>query len=346
MAQPKVQFGFTRPVTDIHQFLDWVRVAEQADPDLYGVGDGQELWDELYVTLALLAANTRRAKIGPTVSNPLTRYPSVTASAVSTLQQYTKGRVFLGLASGLSALRNAGLKTATIAELEQYVRAVQGLTAGKTISFKGHPIRLSWKAPKVPVWVGARGPRGLALAGRVADGVIVGGGVTKPEQIRDVLAKIDVGCKQVGRDINELEIWWLTRVVLAPTEEQGIDLMRDYLATHAAHHYRDASMLAQAPKDVQEKIHVMEQGYKWDEHLAGNAGPDGLTNNARLLESTGIKSWLADRFVITGPPEHCKKGLESLIEVGAHNHMIPQVLPGQLQTTKELGEEFFPLFRN
>ena len=65
----------------------------------------------------------------------------------------------------------------------------------------------------------------------------------------------------------------------------------------------------------------------------------------RLLESTGIKHWLAKRFVITGAPQDCINGLKELAGAGAYNHIIPQVLPGQVESTRLLGKHVFPAFR-
>jgi 5,10-methylenetetrahydromethanopterin reductase len=345
MAGPNVQFGFSRSATRLDEYLEWVRVADEAGADIIGFGDGQDLWVDPYVTLTLTAANTSRARVGPTVTNPVTRHPAVTAGAIASLQQFSGGRAFLGIGTGLSALRNIGEKSATVAELEEYIRAVQGLTSGKTVEYRGESLRMNWDPPRVPVFVGGRGPRVLHMAGRVADGVIVGGGVTSGDTVRKLLGHIRAGADAAGRDMSELEIWWLTRVVLAPSEAEGTDMMRDYLAGFAAHGYQNPRTLAEAPTDVQEKIHMMERGYRWDEHLAHKPGDSGISFNAALLEEQGIKEWLAHRFVITGPPEHCVKGLRELVEAGAVNFIIPQVLPNPKGSTKALGEQVFPAFR-
>ena len=340
-----MKFGFVRPSTRIGEYLDWVRTAEKYSPDLMAFGDGQELWNELYVSLTLTAERTKKALVGPMVTNAVTRDPTVTASAMATLQEYTGGRAFVGIGTGLSALRSSGLKASLLADLEEYVRAIQDLTAGKKISYHGRAMRIQWSPPRVPVFIGARGPKGLALAGRIADGVIVGGGVTRGEVIRKVLSQIRAGSESAGRDMAELQVWFNTRVVVASSKAAGIDDMRDYLAGHAAHSYHAPSILAEAPRQIQEQIHVMERGYKWDEHLIGRVGPDGMTDNARLLESTGIKGWLADRFAIIGTPEDCVAGLRELGEAGALNHIIPQVISNQKESTRLLGEYIFPKFR-
>ena len=206
-------------------------------------------------------------------------------------------------------------------------------------------MRIQWSPPRVPVFIGARGPKGLALAGRIADGVIVGGGVTSGDVIQKVLGQIRGGAQAAGRDMESLSLWFNTRVVVAKSQAQGIDDMRDYLSGHAAHSYHAPAILAEAPPAIQEQIHVMERGYKWDEHLIGKVGPDGMTDNARLLEKTGIKEWLAKRFVIIGTADECVAGLKELRDAGAINHIIPQVISNQKESTRLLGEHVFPKLR-
>ncbi|MSQ26293.1 MAG: LLM class flavin-dependent oxidoreductase [Dehalococcoidia bacterium] len=346
MTKQAIKLGFVRPVDDIHEYLQWLRVAEEvADPDLIGVGDGQDLWIDPYITMTAIAMTTKRALVGTTVTNPLTRHPAVTAGAIAGLQQLSKGRAFLGIATGLSALRNIGLKPATVQELEDYVRAVQGLTAGETVTWKGQKLKLNWKTQRVPVWVLGAGPKVLAMAGRVADGVILGGGVAQPELVKKMLGYIEAGVKQAGRRMSDLEIWWMVRVAVAPTVEEGIDLMRDYIAGNTLQSYKSPEVLADVPKDIQEKIKILEREYRWDEHVKFNRGPDGMTNNERLLERLGIKHFLANRFMVAGPPDVCVKRFQSLMDAGARNFLIPQVIPGRIETTRTLGEKVFPALR-
>lgn len=345
MTTPKVRLGFSRSSTDIQEFLAWVDLAEEVGADIIGFGDGQDLWNELYVTLALIAARTRNTLLGPCVSNPLTRHPGVTASALATLQSYSGGRAFLGIGTGLSALRNIGMHGATVAQVEDYVRAVRALTAGDTATFDGEALKISWTPQPVPVWVGARGPKMLRMAGRSADGAIVGGGVTEPDVVTRLLGHIGAGAGEAGRSVEDLDVWWLTRVLVAPSEAEGIDMMRDYLAGYAAHGFLNPTNRAEVPPDILPKIEFIEQHYRWNEHLAGQANPGTVSFNARLIEDQGIKHWLAARFVITGPPDHCVEGLQRLVEAGATNLIIPQVLPGPMESTRLLGERVFPAFR-
>jgi alkanesulfonate monooxygenase SsuD/methylene tetrahydromethanopterin reductase-like flavin-dependent oxidoreductase (luciferase family) len=131
---------------------------------------------------ALVAAQaTTRISIGPGVANPLQRPPEYTAQMLATLNLAAPGRVMLGLGIGNSALRSRGLPPATIADMRSHIEAVRALLRGEDalIGADARPVRLihphdPWMNINnyVPIWYSAFGPKGLELAGELADGVL------------------------------------------------------------------------------------------------------------------------------------------------------------------------------
>ena len=100
----RVRFGLILLPEILSEFGATCREAEDAGFELLGVGDSQSVFREAYVSLTVAALATRRARLGPLVSNPVTRHPVVTASAISSLDEVSDGRAVLGLGSGDSAL--------------------------------------------------------------------------------------------------------------------------------------------------------------------------------------------------------------------------------------------------
>src|SRR5512139_2931545 len=84
------------------------RDVEEHGFDLLGIADSQSVFRELYVALTVAALNTSRIRLGPLVTNPLTRHPVVTASAISSVDELSGGRALLGLGSGDSAIYTIG----------------------------------------------------------------------------------------------------------------------------------------------------------------------------------------------------------------------------------------------
>lgn len=178
------------------------RLADECGFDMLWTGDMQSTHRELYTSLMVLGGNTSKALIGPGVTNPVTRDPVVTASAVATLAEYTGGRAFLGIGAGDSALNNIGLRPARMRELEDYIVAVKNLLSTGTATFGDRELTLPWwkgKSP-IPVLMSAHGPKSLEMAGRIADGVIVGTGLTA-DAVDNALSHISRGAATSGRSL-------------------------------------------------------------------------------------------------------------------------------------------------
>ncbi len=129
---------------------------------------------EPYVLLGIIGAATSRIRLGTCVTNPSSRHPTVTASALSTLDAVTCGRVQLGIGRGDSAVRLMGDRPASIPDLERSIADIRSLTSGGTVEVNGTAVRLPWAEPRtIPVWIAGYGPAVLDLAARVGDGVIL-----------------------------------------------------------------------------------------------------------------------------------------------------------------------------
>ena len=99
---------------------------------------------ELYTRLGAVAARTDSAMVGPGITNPLTRHPTVTANAMATVDELTDGRAVLGIGSGDSAVRSIGLSPASLEELEEFVRLFGRITRGQSASYDGEEVSIKW----------------------------------------------------------------------------------------------------------------------------------------------------------------------------------------------------------
>ena len=170
---------------------------EEAGWDGWALVDSQNLALDPYILLALAASATDRLKLATGVTNPLTRHPAATATAIATVQAASKGRAVLGIGRGDSSLAHLGLAPADPSAFERYLIRLQGYLRGEDVSFDadrdgsgvaaasstlamaGGPeaSRIRWiaalgsKMAKVPVDVAATGPRVIGIAARHADRV-------------------------------------------------------------------------------------------------------------------------------------------------------------------------------
>jgi len=169
------------PRQSLDAFIDTVKRADRYGFARLGTGDTQWHTMECFTTLSVMALNSERAKIGPRVTNPVTREPSVMASAIASLEIISQGRAVLGIGRGDSAVHNIGLKPASIEATRDYIVAVRELLEkGETI-FQGRHNRFTWPRPqrRIPICITAEGPRMLRLAGEIGDQVLIGTGLTQ-----------------------------------------------------------------------------------------------------------------------------------------------------------------------
>src|SRR5579859_1543567 len=133
-----MDFGFTlKPDHSIGRTVDLAQRAE-ANGFAYGwLFDSHVLWKEPYPLLTLMAQHTERMRLGTCVTNPATREPSVTASALAVLQLVSGGRMDLGIGRGDSARRVLGKKPTTLDDLEAATNAIRDLCEGRSVTYDG-----------------------------------------------------------------------------------------------------------------------------------------------------------------------------------------------------------------
>src|SRR5918994_6395976 len=169
-------FGVTvLPDPPHSRFLELMQLAEENGFENGWTYDSHILWHEAYPLLTLLAVNTEKLKLGHCVTNPGTREPTVTASGYATLHAISGGRMVMGIGRGDSARRVIGYQPVKMAEFERSLVMIKDLMNGRSVEWNGKELELTWalKDPPIEMFVAGYGPKALAVAGRVGDGVII-----------------------------------------------------------------------------------------------------------------------------------------------------------------------------
>src|SRR5215831_15695304 len=171
------------------------------------IPDSQNLAPEVWGQLMLAVKATTRIRLGPGVTNSITRDPAVTASAALSLQVESGGRAVLGIGRGDSSVQRIGKREDPVASFERYLTMVQAYLGGEAVDRDGFASRLEWfewaKVPKVPVEVAATGPKVIAAAARRADAICFAVGAD-PDHVATVLAHARDAGRAAGRDPSSL----------------------------------------------------------------------------------------------------------------------------------------------
>lgn len=161
------------------EFADLVVLAEELGYARAWIYDSAPLWEDPFVHLALAAQRTTRIGLGTAVLVPDQRSVMAMASGIATIARISGGRLRACFGTGFTARLAVGRRPMTLQALADYVTALRHLLAGKTAIVDGKPARMlhapGLAAPlpiDVPLWLSVFGPRGAALAGDVADGII------------------------------------------------------------------------------------------------------------------------------------------------------------------------------
>jgi 5,10-methylenetetrahydromethanopterin reductase len=336
-----VRFGTGTTVRRFDEYRAWLHMAEDAGFDLLTCGDSQSLWAECYSLMTFAATVTSRPALAITVTNPMTRHPAVAAAAAAGIQQISGGRLRVGLASGDSALRNIGVRAASVAELDAYVRAVQELTAGRTVQWNGTDLGLHWldQPTAVPVWLAAEGPRTQRLAGRIADGVILSNCLTR-ERMEAAHEHLAAGAAEAGRRVEDLDVWYMCNLVFAPTEDAGIDAITSVLAGTANHVFRFTLEGKGVPDEMMGPLRGLMSEYQSRHH----AQPGGDNPNNALLAKYGLRDYLSRQGTIAGPPEHCVERIREVAALGADQLILSQFVSDQATWIRTFAEHVRPAF--
>lgn len=337
----RIRFGSPRYARDLNEFAEWCEQAERVGLDVLGSGDSSTLWIDPFVALTVAAQHTKTARLVTTVTNPATRHPAVMASGFAGLQAASNGRAVMGIGGGDSALLNLGMRPPPLAYLENYVQAVRGLTAGEEVTWEGKKLKLQWPVQKTPVWVAANGAKTLRMAGRIADGVIVGLGVDEAA-VRETLKHIGEGAREAGRRMEDIEIWWMIRPLISRTEREGWEQLRFLLCAVANHVFRFTFEGKGAPPELHGALTQLQKEYRPDLHSDyRHAGG----HNAQLVDKLGLLEYLGRRFAVTGPPEQVAEGFKRIAGWGATNFLLIQVVEDRIGALKQMAEQVFPKVR-
>ncbi len=314
------RFGIVFLPESLAGFGELCREAEASGFEWLGVADSQSVFRELYVALTVAALNTSRIRLGPLVTNPLTRHLVVTASAIASVDELSRGRAVLGIGSGDSAIYTLGAPPATVAGLEDSIVTLGRLTSGEPVRREGRTWQVHRSARRVPIYLAAEGPRTLELGGRLADGVIVGLGLT-PDVIALSLAAIERGARAAGRTLADVDVWWFAKTNVADTHDEAVLPIKMALAASANHAFRFTVEGKGVPAELHEPIKGLQREYNAHHHEIDGGGNTGLTDRWELTE------FLVDRFAIAGTPSECVAQIDRARAAGAHQFMITSFVP-------------------
>lgn len=174
---------------------------------------------EAWTTLAALARETGRIRIGAMVTNVAVRNPRVLAKSILTVDQVSAGRVEAAVGGGFYPDEHAALGIDFLdgpgrgERLREAVAILDHALRGEVVSHDGEHFRIvdatfrpvPTQLPRPPLWVAAQATRSLRVAVRFADTVVTLGEEGKAMEgslpaFQARMARVDQICAEEGRD--------------------------------------------------------------------------------------------------------------------------------------------------
>jgi probable F420-dependent oxidoreductase len=285
--------------------------------------------------LAIAARETSTIKLGHFVTNPATRDPTVLASSYATLHDLSDGRMVMGVGRGDSAVRFIGRQPMKVAEFEQALGMIHEFMNGREVHWNDKDLQLKWvrpELPPIPVWVAGYGPKALAVAGHVGDGVIIQ--LADPEIIQWIMGTARRAAEEAGRDPDALKCIVGAPAHISDDIADAREQVRWFPAMVSNHivdligrYGADGSTVPKALTDYVQK----REFYDYNDHSRVGA-----------KHGEFVTDEICDRFCVLGTAEQAKAKLQELQGIGVDQFNIYLMTHSQEETLQAFGDEIIP----
>jgi len=269
--------------------IQFSKLAEGSSLNCIWIKEAPNTQREIFTVASTLLLETSKVNVGIEVTSLLDRNVSTIARAAATLSQMGRGRLRLGLDA---ALPNPLMRDATT--------LLRRIWRGETVTFTSDRFRLSNYYPRykpsfaTPIYFGARDPKLLALAGEIADGVILSG---PKRYIERAVAIVDQGLRRRKRRRRSFRfvVWVPTAII---DKKSDLKLAREEVAT----------VLADTPKAVLAMAGIAQE---WVKPIKAVMAERGVRGASRIVAEDLLRD-----VAVYGSPEEVALDLRFLENYG------------------------------
>jgi 5,10-methylenetetrahydromethanopterin reductase len=260
--------------------------------------------------------------------------PVITAQAIATLDELAPGRVVLGMGAGdKTTLEAVGIDMGKpLAAVRESVEMFRKLTNGEKVAFQGEVFKAAGAkfnfkpANKIPVYIGAQGPKMLELAGKIGDGVLIN--ASHPSDIEFAVKMANEGIKQAGKSPSDVDITAYTSFSVNEDPKKAVKAATPVVAF----------IVAGSPPPVLEK-HKIDVA-KADEIRAGLKAGDFPKALAAVTPE------MLDAFSICGTPDTCIEKIAVLQKIGISQFVVGSPIGTNIKNSIDLiGSKIIPHFK-
>ncbi len=288
----------------------------------------------VYVTLAAAAMYTNKITLGTGVTNPWMVNPVITAQAIASLDELAPGRVVFGIGAGdKTTLEAIGVEMGKpLAAVKETIEIFRKLIGGENVAYQGEVFKtvgakFNFKPKnKIPVYVGAQGPKMLEMAGKIGDGVLVN--ASHPSDIEYAIKMAGEGAKQAGRSLSDVDVAAYTSFSVSEDLKKAVKAATPVVAF----------IVAGSPPPVLEK-HKIDLAKAEEIRVALKAGDFGKALGA-------VTPDMIKAFSICGTPEMCIERIAELRSIGISQFVVGSPVGPNVKNAIDLiGSKIIPHFK-
>lgn len=306
---PKQRMAVTLPAS--HLLADTIERAKWAEANGY-----EDAWfadggaPDSLTTAAVMAAHTKKLRIGVAVTPVYTRTPVVLAATANTLGQALPGRFIMGLGSSSHNMMDGwhGVPLARpVTRVKETAIMVRSMLAGEKSNFDldtlhSHGYRQAPLEQPVPIYIAALRPKMIEMAAEVGDGVVFN--LWPKRALAKMIEHIHIGAARAGKKGEDVEVVNRHMVLVTDDKASARDRFRAAFAPYYATPVYNKFI---AWAGYEEAAETISQG--WAEKDRG--------------KTTGaISDEMIDEIAIIGSEEECRERLKWCAETGIHTHII------------------------
>lgn len=334
-------------INPVDEFIRVARAADECGLHSIWMAEGSHFFRDLgeprsaTSIAAAVAINTKRLVVGLGIVPPYTRHPGLLAQEAVTLAELSGGRFAMGLGAAKAAVMHMGYNNETLKPVvahREAIEIIRALLKGDKVDYTGKMFRM--EAPprikgqiqvKVPLAMGATGPKMLQLAGAIADAVFLPT-FTTPAFVRYALGEIKKGADAAGRNVADIPLGATLPFSVHEDGKRARDALRRTTAVY----------IANKVQNIKDDMLMKLTGVT----------PEEAGSISRAITEKGIEAGIKmvsdeimDKVVVAGTPAECSKRLREYRDAGMTLPLLYQSLgPDRVEAVRLIAEKVKPEF--
>ncbi|MEI2761602.1 MAG: 5,10-methylenetetrahydromethanopterin reductase [Methanothrix soehngenii] len=278
---------------------------------------------DVWTTLAVLSLLTNKISLGTGVTNPYTRNAAITASSIASINELSGGRAILGIGPGDKAtFDKMGIDwDKPLSRVRETVLAIRAFLAKEQVSqagFKG--AQMSFTTSKIPIYIGAQGPKMLELAGAISDGVLIN--ASHPDDFKFAVPMIRAGAEKAGRKPEDVQVCAYASFSADKDPAKAVNASKIVVAF----------IVAGSPENVLER-----HGIGMDE---ARAISDAISRFDFKGAMDAVTPRMTEAFSISGAPADCRARIDELLSTGVTQIVVGSPIgPNKESAIKLIGKQ-------